>query len=116
MEPYEQPPSHVHGRGPERIASEMRAKVILAHADDEPPASVMLRDISLDGAAIVYSRDLAGGTRVLLQLPASHGTTLSLHAHVVQSRVLEAERYRIGLQFDVNDSVAIARLRDTLLL
>ncbi len=103
-------------RGPERVHFEMHAKLILSHPEDEPPIPVVVRDISTDGAGVCLSRDLPGGTRLLLQLPAAGGTTLTLHAHVVQSRKLEPDLFRIGIQFDHQESAVMDRLRDALLL
>ena len=104
------------GRGPERIHSEMHANLILEHPEDESPVSVVLRDISLDGAGLLHSSELGPSTRLLLQLPAIRGMPLSIRAHVVASRMLEPGRYRIGVQFDPHDTVVLERLRDALLL
>jgi hypothetical protein len=94
----------------------MHASLIFEHPQDEPAAPVVLRDMSTDGAGLVHSQDLPQRTRLLLQLPSIHGAPLSLHAHVVDSRMLGPGRYRIGLQFDTHDPVVIDRLRDALLL
>jgi hypothetical protein len=94
----------------------MRAKLIIDSWDEDSPVSVVLRDISVDGAGLLFSKDLPLGRRLLLQLPPLHGLTLSLHAHVVDTRMLGSGRYRIGLQFDRHDSVALERLRDALLV
>jgi len=102
------------GRGPERINTEMRGKVILDHPEYEQPAPVVLCDISIDGAGLVHSKNLPVGTRLILQLPTAHGVSLSIPAHVVQWRMLQTDRYRIGLQFDRHDSVVIDRLRNEL--
>ena len=104
------------GRGPERIQFEMHARLILEHPEDEPPVPVVLRDMSLDGAGLLHSSDLPLSTRLLLQLPSIRGMPLSIRAHVVQSRMLEPGRYRIGVQFDPHDTIVLERLRDALLL
>jgi hypothetical protein len=104
------------GRGAERVDSEVRAKLILTHPEDEQPVSIILRDISLNGAGLVHYRNLELGTQLLLQLPSSAGTTLTIRAQVVQSRVLEPGRYRIGVQFNQQDRGVLDRLRDALAL
>jgi c-di-GMP-binding flagellar brake protein YcgR len=98
------------------MAFEMHAKLILPHLEDEAPASVVLRDISLEGAGLFHSRNLDPGMQLLLQLPSIHETTITIHAHVVQSRQLEPGRYRIGLQFDAQSYAALDRLRNALLM
>ncbi len=101
-------------RGAERLASEMRAQIVLDHVDDESPIPVILHDISTDGAGLTLGHELKPGIRLLLMLPRIHDRTLSLNAHVVQSRQLEPGRHRIGVQFDPHGSTALERLRDTL--
>jgi hypothetical protein len=103
------------GRGAERIHSEMRAKLIFDGWDEDSPVPVILRDISVDGAGLIHSIDLPRGRRLVLQLPALGGLPMSMHAHVVSSRKLAPGQYRIGLQFDGHESVALDRLRDALL-
>jgi len=104
------------GRGPERVHVEMHAHLIFEHPQDEPAAAVVLRDMSTNGAGLVHSDDLPERMRLLLQLPSIQGSPLSIHAHVVESRMLEPGRFRIGLQFDTHDAAVIDRLRDALLL
>jgi hypothetical protein len=94
----------------------MHAQLIFEHPEDQPPAPVLLRDMSTDGAGLVHSNELPKRMRLLLQLPSIHGSPLSIHAHVVESRMLEPGRFRIGLQFDTHDPLVIDRLRDALLL
>jgi hypothetical protein len=102
------------GRGSERTRSQMHAKLVLDSWDEVEPANVVLKDISADGAGLICDAELALGKRLLLQLPSIGGVPLSLHANVVGSRMLGPGRYRIGLQFDGHDSVALDRLRDAL--
>ena len=113
VSPAFHPKSHP-GRGPERINSEMHARVILEHPEAASPTAVVLCDISIDGAGLVHSRGLPIGTRLILQLPTNHDISLSIPAHVVQWRMLQPDRYRIGLQFDPHDSAVIDRLRNEL--
>jgi hypothetical protein len=104
------------GREPERVHVEMHAHLIFEHPEDEPAAAVVLRDMSTDGARLMHSNELPEHMRLLLQLPSIQGSSLSIHAHVVESRMLEPGRFRIGLQFDTHDPAVIGRLRDALLL
>ncbi len=103
-------------RGPERVHSEMHGKLIFEHPDGEAPVAVVLQDLSVEGAGLIYPGRLEKGVRLLLHLPLIHGMPLSLHARVVQSRMIEPGRHRIGLQFETHDSAALERLRDALLL
>jgi hypothetical protein len=92
----------------------MHAKLILPHPEGEPPARVVLHDISMDGAGLFHCAALPVGMRLLLQLPDIHGTTLTIPAHVVGCSSLESDRHRIGLQFEPHDCGALDRLRNVL--
>jgi c-di-GMP-binding flagellar brake protein YcgR len=98
------------------VVAQIRANLILHSFEDAAPVRAVLHDISLQGAGLFHHQALALQQSVILQLPAATDRPINLHARVVASRLVEADRYRISLQFDAQQPGALDRLREMLFL
>ena len=100
-----------HGRAAERVKLHGRAHLSLGSDVEQPPLEVELEDLSLNGAGIISPVDLHTGTRVVLLLHPINHSPGSLRGHVLNSRSLDNNHFRIGMEFDLTDGPTIKCIR-----
>jgi hypothetical protein len=84
-----EPRMPVHGVG----------KVATPGAPEEAAEMVQVQDVSLGGACLIASHDVAVGQQLVLVLEGRDGSAVSLLCSVAHCRQLSPDLYMIGAQF-----------------
>jgi len=100
-----------HGRGVDRVKLSGKAHLVRVGDAEQLPLHVQLEDLSFSGAGMVAPLDLKAGTRVVLLLHPVHHAPGSIRGHVLNSRKLEDNQFRIGMEFDAADGPTIKSIR-----
>jgi hypothetical protein len=74
-------------------------KVAAPGAPVDDAATVQVQDVSLGGACLIASRDLAVGDQLVLVLEGRDGSAVSLLCSVAHCRPLAPDVYIVGAQF-----------------
>ena len=74
-------------------------KVATPGAPVEAADMVQVQDVSLGGACLIASRDLAVGEQLVLVLEGRDGSAVSLLCSVAHCRQLSPDLYQVGAQF-----------------
>ena len=74
-------------------------KVATPGAPAEAADMVQVQDVSLGGACLIASRDLAVGEQLVLVLEGRDGSAVSLLCSVAHCRQLSPDVYMVGAQF-----------------
>jgi hypothetical protein len=74
-------------------------KVATPGAPVEAADMVQVQDVSLGGACLIASRDLAVGEQLVLVLEGRDGSAVSLLCSVALCRQLSPDLYQVGAQF-----------------
>ena len=90
--------SHERRREP-RMAVQGVGKVSVPGAPVESADMVHVQDVSLGGACLIASRDLAVGEQLVLVLEGRDGSAVSLLCSVAHCRRVTDDVYTVGAQF-----------------
>ena len=82
-----------------RMAVQGVGKVATPGASVEAADMVQVQDVSLGGACLIASRDLAVGEQLVLVLEGRDGSAVSLLCSVAHCRQLSPDLYQVGTQF-----------------
>ena len=82
-----------------RMAVQGVGKVAAPGASVESAAIVHVQDVSLGGAGLLASRDLAVGEQLVLVLQGRDGKAMSLLCSVAHCRQMAPDVYAVGAQF-----------------
>lgn len=82
-----------------RMAVQGVGKVATPGAPVEAADMVQVQDVSLGGASLIASRDLAVGEQLVLVLEGRDGSAVSLLCSVAHCRQVSPDLYVVGAQF-----------------
>lgn len=82
-----------------RMPVQGAGKLATPGAPVEAAAPVQVQDVSLGGACLIASRDLAVGEQLVLVLEGRDGSAVSLLCSVAHCRPLAPDVYVVGAQF-----------------